>query len=60
MDFKTRWERGQKNSKQEVVTSSSEVKNEWKNPLAGDPNKSVLARVTAKGMGLKVGVSWKF
>lgn len=60
MDLKTRWERGQKNTKREVVTSSSEARSEWKNPLSGDPNKLAQARVTLKGLGLKVGMSWKF
>jgi len=60
MDLMTRWERGQKNTKRETVTSSSEAKNEWKNPLSGDPNKLANARVMVKGLGLKVGISWKF
>ena len=55
-----RWERGQKNLLGERVNSSSIAKTEWKNPISRDDKKIARADVGIKGLGFKMGVTWKF
>ncbi|MBN1282830.1 MAG: hypothetical protein JXA24_03555 [Proteobacteria bacterium] len=60
MAEKGRWEKGMQHTKREIITSSSEVRTEWKNPLSGDPTRLVHASVGVKGFGLKVGMRLRF
>jgi|GEM_PF-6588532 len=58
MAEKGRWERGIKNTTRDKVTSSSEVRTVWKNPLR-DSNKPYYATLSV-GRSVKVGVKFRF